>query len=330
MTTRSRSLPLLSFCALTLALAACDTSSDPSNTGGGGAGGADGGGGAGGSTSSGTTTTSNAELAIAALDAAFVDQDPDALDEYFDPQLVRHNPFAQSDGTAELKELISGGALSGVKYTRHRVLAEDDLVVIHGTYDGFPAPGVRSVTFDLFRFDGGKIVEHWDCMQPDPGMYVSGHTMVDGPTEVDPAADTAASKDVVITPGKGFLPVVILGGDFSKLQDYLGTYIQHDPLVGDGLEGLGAALSQPPLDTMKLVSVHRSVADHDFVFVRSKGTMTWEEQKPGSPDNPTVFCDLFRVENGKIEEHWDVIQLDPNSTDVNNLETNGAGHTMWE
>jgi hypothetical protein len=54
---------------------------------------------------------------------------------------------------------------------------------------------VPKVGFDLFRFEDGKIVEHWDNLQetataPSP----SGHTMIDGPTAASDLDKTEVNK----------------------------------------------------------------------------------------------------------------------------------------
>jgi predicted SnoaL-like aldol condensation-catalyzing enzyme len=272
---------------------------------------------------------STTDAALSALEAIYVAKNTSAVDTYFDRHFIRHDPKASADGTVAFKADLSS-VVPSVSWKSFRAFAQDDLVVVHDEYDG-PQSGERTVSFDLFRFAAGKIVEHWTCTQPDPGTYASGHTMVDGPTTIDPAADTAASEDVVVTPNLGFVPVVIIGGQFSRLADFLQpAFAQHDPLLADGLMGLGAGFAQPPLSTLRVLSLPESLGESNYVFTRSKGTMTWDAMKSGSPNNPTVTCDLFRVDGGKIAEHWDVIQLDPNSTDINNLAPNGAGHTLWD
>jgi predicted SnoaL-like aldol condensation-catalyzing enzyme len=272
----------------------------------------------------------NRDRAVAALKAIFEDKDTTAIDTYFEPSFIRHDPSAKADGTAAFKAQIEG-QLGNVSWRHYRALEQDDLVVVHDEYDNYPAAGDHSISFDLFRFSGGKIGEHWTCLQRDPGTYVSGHSMVDGPTAIDANADTQSSADTVVTPGKGFVPVVIIAGDFMKLKDYLEpTFVQHDPLIADGIMGLGAGFSQPPLNTLRDFAIPESLAEHDFVFTRSKGTMTWDSAKPNSPNNPTVYCDLFHVVQGKISEHWDVIELDPNSTDIMSVKDNAAGHTLWD
>jgi predicted SnoaL-like aldol condensation-catalyzing enzyme len=62
-----------------------------------------------------------------------------------------------------------------------RLLADGDYVVAHSE---FVSSGSK-VAFDIFRFENGKIVEHWDNIQDKcPAPNKSGRTQLDGPTEV--------------------------------------------------------------------------------------------------------------------------------------------------
>jgi predicted SnoaL-like aldol condensation-catalyzing enzyme len=87
---------------------------------------------------------------------------------------------------------------------------------------------------------------------------------------------------------------------------YLGpTYRQHDPGAGDG----GApfiAFVKWYLQTYPELhfDIKRIVADGDLVVVHSHLTL-----KPG--DRGSAVVDIFRLENGKIVEHWDVLQEVP-------------------
>ncbi|WP_423066114.1 nuclear transport factor 2 family protein [Devosia sp. CN2-171] len=95
--------------------------------------------------------------------------------------------------------------------------------------------------------------------------------------------------------------------DLTALDRYWADeYIQHNPYIGDGreavktfLEGLGI-LSWPK----QQVRFERVIAEGDLVMVQTA--------QPTSANGPgTVIVDIFRVENDKIVEHWDVIQQIP-------------------
>lgn len=89
----------------------------------------------------------------------------------------------------------------------------------------------------------------------------------------------------------------------EKLAGYFDgdNYIQHNPNIGNGLLGLGKALDYMTSQgiTMKFDKVHRVLGEGNFVLTISESSFG---------DKHTSFYDLFRVENGKIAEHWDVIE----------------------
>ncbi len=95
---------------------------------------------------------------------------------------------------------------------------------------------------------------------------------------------------------------MLVRGDLSELTEYFadGTYAQHNPQIGDDLAGLGSALQALAQQGIAMAyrQVHRTVAEGEFVFVQAQGSFG---------PTPTVFYDLFRVANGKIAEHWDVV-----------------------
>ena len=87
---------------------------------------------------------------------------------------------------------------------------------------------------------------------------------------------------------------------------YVGpTYVQHNPQVPDGrdgaIAGLGGLLGQNP--QFRCV-VRRSVAEGDLVVLHV-------EAYPNPQHRGLAIIDIFRFENGKIVEHWDVIQPVP-------------------
>lgn len=63
-----------------------------------------------------------------------------------------------------------------------RTIADGDLVLTHRRVTTMADP--RGVAYaDLYRVRDGKIVAHWEVVQPIPSFSVAGHSMVDGPLE---------------------------------------------------------------------------------------------------------------------------------------------------
>jgi len=118
-----------------------------------------------------------------------------------------------------------------------------------------------------------------------------------GPSQQD------LNKETVVA----FYDAAINDKDFEAASEYLGgMYIQHNPMAADGPEGLKAFLdfAKENLGSFK-VEFKRVLADGDFVMVHAHAT----SGQPG--DRGSAVMDIFRLENGKVVEHWDVIQPIP-------------------
>ena len=119
------------------------------------------------------------------------------------------------------------------------------------------------------------------------------------------AADTAqeeANKKVVVD----FYEKAINQKDFEAASKFLGPrYIQHNPRAADGPEGLKAFLAYLREKFPDYHSeIKRVFADGDYVILHVHNVPT-----PGSRGNAII--DIFRLENGKVVEHWDVRQEIP-------------------
>lgn len=101
----------------------------------------------------------------------------EAFERYVADVYVQHNPQAP-DGREGGIAIVSGFvARPGFRATVKRLIAEGDLVVSHmHIQQGEDDPGVAVA--DIFRLEGGKIVEHWDVIQPVPERTISGRSMV--------------------------------------------------------------------------------------------------------------------------------------------------------
>jgi predicted SnoaL-like aldol condensation-catalyzing enzyme len=88
-------------------------------------------------------------------------------------------------------------------------------------------------------------------------------------------------------------------------------YIQHNPRVADGLTGLVAglqALAEQRL-AVKYERVHKLLGEGSFVLVVSEGNFGQQS---------TSYYDLYRIQDGKIAEHWDTLEPIPPHADWKN------------
>lgn len=122
-------------------------------------------------------------------------------------------------------------------------------------------------------------------------------------------AQLEANKKVVTA----FYEAAINQKNFDAAVKYLGNqYKQHNPTAGDGAEGLKGFI-----DFLKTRfptqhgDIKRVIAEGDLVVLHVHSTRG--DNTPGR-----AIVDIFRVENGKVVEHWDVIQDIPEKSANNN------------
>jgi predicted SnoaL-like aldol condensation-catalyzing enzyme len=100
-----------------------------------------------------------------------------AAEKYIGPRYIQHNPSA-ADGKEGLKKFVDYLRTSLPQYHSDikRSIAEGDYVVLH-VYNK-PAPESRGqAVVDIFRLKNGKVVEHWDVVQPIPDKPANDNTM---------------------------------------------------------------------------------------------------------------------------------------------------------
>jgi len=235
------------------------------------------------------STTSHKALVIKAIDELFVNLRPDAVYRHWAEGFRQHSPLV-SDGREGLRTTIVQLGTLGFRYRMVRVLAEGQWVVLHSHGGGVSQP--FSVC-NLLRVEDDRLAEHWEVVQPLVTETASGHGMLDGPDEVTDFDRTDDNRELV----RGLIEEVFVGGALGSLDDYFagGSLIQHSPDVADGVAAMRDWLARGPrrYDRLDLM-----IAEGNFVWVQSAGTVD---------DRPHVLNDLFRVADGKIVEHWDVI-----------------------
>jgi predicted SnoaL-like aldol condensation-catalyzing enzyme len=227
----------------------------------------------------------------------FRKKDATAVDRYFGESFVQHDPNL-ADGLAGMKSFAAEVASSPTAdITIYRTLVDEDFVLLHSRYDGVGRYSASAIAFDLFRFKDGKIVEHWGAQEPEAPPNLSGRTQVDGPTEVLDREKTEANRTLVRT----YRETVMVSLRFDRIEEFIegAHYAQHASKIGDGIARLRDRIASVAKEGGQLyLSPRRFVAEGNFVLVLTEGDL---------PSGPTALYDLFRVENGKIVEHWDVL-----------------------
>lgn len=255
--------------------------------------------------------------AVRVIKGVFERGDARVVDRFVQPNYIEHNPES-ANGTEALKNLgeFIHQQFPNARYNVKRVFSEGNLVVVHS--NSVMTPGTRGdAVVDIFRFQGGKIAEHWDALQEVPETTVSGNDMfstLSRPQTQEPGSRwlTARNKKLVTA----YYDQVLVRKDLSGVDTYVaGDYYQHNPDIEDGAEGAKAGLGwffqQFPQLTF---TPKRVIAEGDLVAVHSHFV-------PAPGERGSAVVDLFRVRNGKIVEHWDVIQAVP--------ETSANDNTMF-
>jgi predicted SnoaL-like aldol condensation-catalyzing enzyme len=105
-----------------------------------------------------------------------------------------------------------------------------------------------------------------------------------------------------------FYDLIINKKDFESARKFMGDrYKQHNPLVGDGPDGLKTFIEFLKTNYPEARSeIKKIIADDNHVVLHVHSIRTPMVQR--------AIIEIFRLENGKIEEHWDVIQEIPETS----------------
>lgn len=174
-----------------------------------------------------------------------------------------------------------------------RAIEDGQYIFLHA-YQSLNDGEAEWVTTDFFDTDENhKIIEHWDVISRYAPQTPSGHTSIDGPTEITDLDKTEANKQLV----RDLIRDVLVNENPENIDNYISSqkYIQHNREVPDGLEHFKPlALAQDkPLIYQEIVLL---LGQGNFVATLCKAS--WAGQ-------PFAQVDIFRIEDGKVVEHWD-------------------------
>ena len=109
-----------------------------------------------------TKQEKNKALVLEAFEALFNKRDYVAAERYWSPHYIQHSAHI-APGPEGLFNLIKSLPPT-LKDEPGTIVAEGDLVIVHGRFSGFGAP-VNWIAADIVRIQNGILVEHWDVIQ---------------------------------------------------------------------------------------------------------------------------------------------------------------------
>ncbi len=206
---------------------------------------------------------------------------------------IQHNPQTH-EGSEGLAALFARLSKTDPRVTFVRVFEDGDYAFAHNEYD---FASLR-VAFEVFRFENGKAVEHWDNIQPMRGPSPSGRAMLDGAVEITDLDKTEANRALA----RDFVEQVLVRRRLDGLEAYLdAALMQHNAEIADGVPALRSYLeaTHGAGYAVQYDKLHKVLAEGNFALCMSEGRLNGVHSS---------FYDLFRVAGGRIVEHWDTIE----------------------
>lgn len=207
---------------------------------------------------------------------------------------IQHNPQTH-EGSEGLASLFKRLSKTGPRVNMVRAFEDGEFVFAHMEYD-FSS---RKICFEVFRFEDGQAVEHWDNIQERQGPNQSGRSMVDGPTEATDLELTESNRALV----RSLVEIVLVEGQLDRLSDFINedAYVEHNPRMGDNVSILRSSLEAKDGNRRRInyQRIHRVLAEGNFVLCVSEGD---------SDGVHSAFYDLFRIADGRVVEHWDTTE----------------------
>lgn len=212
--------------------------------------------------------------------------DPESVKVVNENKYIQHNPQTREGGEG-LALLFARLSKTNPKVEIVRLFEDGDFVFGHTIYD---FSSVR-IGFEVFRFEGDQVVEHWDNIQPRIGEMVGGTIE---PVDIDL---TENNRDLIRT----FIEDVFINKKIDDLSNYINedTFTEHSSLMN-----ISEKIKRTSYKTN-----HRLLAEGSFVLSVSEGELE---------ENNTSFYDLFRIDKKRIVEHWDTTEKVPAKSEWEN------------
>ncbi len=221
-----------------------------------------------------------------------------AFTRFVVPGYIQHNPGIADGRAAAVAALTPMFARPGAEFDVKHLLVDGDLALVH--LFGRDAPGTPGAAVaDLYRLRNGRIVEHWDVIQPiAPGT----DPLAAAPVAAAGTDDTRTNRAVMA----GFIDLMFrrkqVAAAFNSF--VAPDLIQHNAALGQGRAGSIAALAPMFARPSASFEIRHILVDGDLAAVHYHGHI--DPNHAGA-----AVMEIFRLSNGRIVEHWDMFQPVP-------------------
>lgn len=230
--------------------------------------------------------------------------DPTSVLVVNEEEYIQHNPQTH-EGSEGLAVLFKRLSKTSPRVNIVRAFEDGDFVFAHTEYDF----ANRNIGFEIFRFNKGKAVEHWDNIQKRAGPNTIGYSMVDGNTTAVDLDKTEKNRSTI----NAFILKVIAKENIEELSTYINQacYTEHNPNLDNKFKIINLSLRKDAdSNNIRYKKCHRILAEGNFVLSVCEGFVN---------EIHSSLFDLFRLENDKIVEHWDTTEaIPPQSSWKNN------------
>lgn len=235
----------------------------------------------------------NIHIVFKGLDAILVDKSETGIEAHFAEDFIQHNPWAK-DTSEHLKEMLQ----MDFGYKPVRWVSDGNIMAYHGYYTAPNPLGEHPLhCTDVWRIENGKVQEHWDALAMITQDQLDKATAGGGDGEKEVSDETRKTNKATV---KRFLDHVLNRGRLTEIDDLLSaSYVYHHETEGElrGREVLSHHITNEMGGRMQ----------HDNKLLLASGDLVMAHSHYFG-DNERVVFDWFRLEDGKIAEHWSVEQ----------------------
>ena len=235
----------------------------------------------------------NIQIVWEGLDAILKEKSEAGIDANFDERFIQHNPWAK-DTSEHLKEMLQ----MDFGYKPIRWVSDENIMAYHGYYTApNPLGDLPLYCTDAWRIENDKVIEHWDALMPISDEQLQKAIAGSGNGEKDVSDETKATNKATV---KRFLDHVLNRGRLDEINSLVSAdYVYHH-------ESAGVMTGQEAL-VGHIQNKHGGRMQHDNKMILASGDLVMAHSHFFGENERVVF-DWFRLDGGKIAEHWSVEQ----------------------